>query len=160
MGGCLLLTPYWGPGPQLRHALETGNQTSDPLVRRVALSPQSHSSQGTVDVLLLSWKQMYLPFQRHADRHIASRKISTMLRLVPLLMLVSFIWSFETKPGFQKKTPAAGGSRTGPRATTVISMTHQHKLLGAEKASLLQVSGKLGLIPSKCIVDAIQFYHN
>lgn len=63
-------------------------------------------------------------------------KISYMLILVLLLLLVSFIWSFEIKLGFQKETPTAGGNRTGPRASSVISTTHQDKLFGVGKPSL------------------------
>ena len=38
--------PPLGPGPQPRHVPQTGNQTSDPLVRRPVLTPQSHTSRG------------------------------------------------------------------------------------------------------------------
>ena len=44
--GCLLHTPYWGPGLQPRHVPQTGNQNKDPLVHRQAPSPLSHTSQG------------------------------------------------------------------------------------------------------------------
>ena len=48
--GYLLSTPYWGPVPQPRHVL-TGNQTSNPLVYRLALNPLSHASQGSFSIL-------------------------------------------------------------------------------------------------------------
>ena len=38
--------PHWGPGLQLRHVSSTGNETSNPLVCRLALNPLSHTSQG------------------------------------------------------------------------------------------------------------------
>ena len=43
---CLSCAPYWGPGPQPRHAPRLGNQTLDPLVHRLVLNPLSHTSQG------------------------------------------------------------------------------------------------------------------
>ena len=42
-----LMGPYWGPGPQPRHVCAlTENWTGDPLVRRPALNPLSHITQG------------------------------------------------------------------------------------------------------------------
>ena len=38
MCGCLSCAPYWGPGPQLRHVSYTGNQTSNPLICRLAFN--------------------------------------------------------------------------------------------------------------------------
>ena len=38
--------PYWGPGPATQACALTGNQTGDPLVRRLALNPLSQTSQG------------------------------------------------------------------------------------------------------------------
>ena len=48
----LLLTraPYWGPGPKPPTHPLTGNRTGDLSVRRSALNPLSHNSQG------FSWK--------------------------------------------------------------------------------------------------------
>ena len=48
MWGCLLHTPYWGPGPQPRPVPVTGNQTGDPLVHRLALNLLNHTGQGAL----------------------------------------------------------------------------------------------------------------
>ena len=52
MYGCLLCSPYSGPCLQPRHVPLTGNQTSNPLVRRPALNPLSHTNQGRSDFFL------------------------------------------------------------------------------------------------------------
>ena len=46
MCGCLSRTPYQGPGLQPRHVPQSVNGTGDPLIRRLALNPLSHTSQG------------------------------------------------------------------------------------------------------------------
>ena len=48
MFGCLSYTPHGGgkTWPATQACALTGNQTGDPLVRRPALSPLSHTSQG------------------------------------------------------------------------------------------------------------------
>ena len=46
MCGCLLCVLYWGPGLKLRHVSQTGIRTGDSLIRRLALNPLSHTSQG------------------------------------------------------------------------------------------------------------------
>ena len=46
MCGCLLNTLNWGLGPTTQACALTGNQTGNPLVRRLALNPLSHTSQG------------------------------------------------------------------------------------------------------------------
>ena len=43
----LLVCPHWGPGPQPNHVPPPGNQTVHHLVRRPALNPLSHPSQGS-----------------------------------------------------------------------------------------------------------------
>ena len=52
MCGCLLRSPYWGPGLPPQACALTGNQTSDSLVHRLALNPLSHTSQGNSFLLL------------------------------------------------------------------------------------------------------------
>ena len=46
VGGCHLCAPHWGPGPQSRHAPQTGNRTGNPLIHSPTLNPLSHTSQG------------------------------------------------------------------------------------------------------------------
>ena len=60
MCGCLSRAPYRGPWPttQAGPRALTGNRTGDPLIHRLALSPQSHTSQGA-DVSL---DQRFLTF--------------------------------------------------------------------------------------------------
>ena len=45
--GCRLPHPLLGTWPATQACALTGNQTSDPLVHRLALSPLSHTSQGS-----------------------------------------------------------------------------------------------------------------
>ena len=45
--GCLSHAPSWGPARNPACAL-TGNQTSQPLVRRPVLNPLSYTSQGSL----------------------------------------------------------------------------------------------------------------
>ena len=54
MGGCLLHAPYWGIWPSTQACVLTGNQTSDPLVRRPVLNPLSYTSQGKIGEFLCS----------------------------------------------------------------------------------------------------------
>ena len=52
MCGCLSSTPLLGTWPATQACALMGNQTGDPLVRRPALNPLSHTSQGsTIDIL-------------------------------------------------------------------------------------------------------------
>ena len=44
---CLLCAPYWGTCPTIQACVLTWNQTGDLLVPRPALSPLSHTSQGS-----------------------------------------------------------------------------------------------------------------
>ena len=44
--GCLSHAPHWGTWPTTQACALTGNGTSDPFVRRPALNPLSHTSQG------------------------------------------------------------------------------------------------------------------
>ena len=49
MSGCLMHAPYWGPGLKPRHVPWLGIElVSDPLVRRLAVNPLSHTSQGSI----------------------------------------------------------------------------------------------------------------
>ena len=50
---CLLHVLALGPGLATQACALTGNQTDDPLVRRLALSPLSHTSQGKVFFLIV-----------------------------------------------------------------------------------------------------------
>ena len=43
--GCLSHAPNWGPGLQPKASALTGNQTSNPLVHRPAVSPLNYTSQ-------------------------------------------------------------------------------------------------------------------
>ena len=55
MYGCLPLTySQLGTWPMTQACALTGNQTSDPLVRRPSLSPLSHTSQGHYPFLISS----------------------------------------------------------------------------------------------------------
>ena len=46
MCGCLLHAPLLGTWPVTQACALTGNQTGNPLVRRPAFNPLSHTSQG------------------------------------------------------------------------------------------------------------------
>ena len=49
MRGCFLHAPYWGLAwPAAQACALTGNGPSNPLVRRIVLSPLSHTSQGPI----------------------------------------------------------------------------------------------------------------
>ena len=48
MCGCLSRAPYWGTWPATQACALTGNQTSDLLIRKPALNPLSHTSQGFI----------------------------------------------------------------------------------------------------------------
>ena len=51
--GCLLQTPYWGPGAQPRHVPWRGMGPRDPLVCGLVLNPLSHTRQ--VWELIFKW---------------------------------------------------------------------------------------------------------
>ena len=60
MCGCLSCAPNLGTWPTTQaHAL-TRNRTSDLLVRRPALNPLSHTSQGCACFSKLKWKRVHL----------------------------------------------------------------------------------------------------
>ena len=46
MCGCFSCAPLLGTWPATQASALTGNRTGDPLVRRLVLSPLSHTSQG------------------------------------------------------------------------------------------------------------------
>ena len=50
MCGCLLCTPYWGPGLATQACALTRNRIDNPLVCRLVLNPLSHTSQGSAFV--------------------------------------------------------------------------------------------------------------
>ena len=51
MCGCLLCTPYWGPGLQPRHVPWLGIEPATLWFSRPSLNPLSHTSQGPIDFL-------------------------------------------------------------------------------------------------------------
>ena len=60
MCGCLVHAPYWGPAwPTTQACALTGDQTSNPLIRRLALNPLNHTSQG---------KTLFLKSKYHDDK--------------------------------------------------------------------------------------------
>ena len=74
MCGCLLRAPYWGPGLKPRHVPWLGIElVSDPLVRRLAVNPLSHTSQGQ---FFFFFNQMFAPC-------IFSLKVQTTTPLFP-----------------------------------------------------------------------------
>ena len=57
-----LMRPLQGTWPTTQACALTGNGTSDPLVHRPALSPLSHTSQGTCPKFLSKWNKIrYIP---------------------------------------------------------------------------------------------------
>ena len=92
MCGCLLHAPYWGHSPQPRHVPQTGNQTSDPLVRRSALNVLSHTSQGA-EVTFIQFRNHETPTLHWCKRthgsyvfcpHLVKEDISLSLALAGL----------------------------------------------------------------------------
>ena len=53
MCGCPSCAPTLGAQPATQACAPTGNRTSDPLVRRLALNPLNHTSQGWVNFFFL-----------------------------------------------------------------------------------------------------------
>ena len=51
MCGCLSHAPQWGTWPAIQACAPTGNRTSNPLPRSLALNPLSHTSQGAFAIL-------------------------------------------------------------------------------------------------------------
>ena len=65
--GCLSCAPYWGPGPG--SCARTENRTGNPQVRRLALNPLSHTSQGLFIYLKQFFKDyIYLFLERGRKR--------------------------------------------------------------------------------------------
>ena len=53
MCGCLSHAPYWGTWPATQACALTGNQTSDPLLCSLTLSPLSYTSQGSEKLIII-----------------------------------------------------------------------------------------------------------
>ena len=64
MCGCPSCAPTLGAQPATQAYALTGNRTSDPLVRRLALNPLNHTSQGWVNFFFFYSKWFFInPFQ-------------------------------------------------------------------------------------------------